>query len=148
MLKSIITFCKLPLKIKLLSFEVFLELTLACIQLKTHEFKELAAKLGSSKAESSQKPIEPTQEMRYLKGLIPRIAELLPWRCVCFPQAIAGQKILNKKNIPSTLYLGLQKEDEEMKAHAWLRAGQYIVTGDNGIHRYTIINSFTHEVPQ
>ena len=144
MLSSIITFVKLPFSIKLLAFEVTLELTLACIQLKSHEFKDLAKKLGESESECPKVDSPPTQETRYLKGLIRRIADLLPWRCVCFPQAIAGQRILNKKDIPSTLYLGLLKEGGEMKAHAWLRTGQYIVTGDNGISKYTIINSFTH----
>ena len=139
-----ITFIKLPLSIKFLALEVALELTVACFKLKKYEFKIIAQKLGKSEAECPKINTNPTQETRYLKGLIVRISELLPWRCVCFPQAIAGQRILNKKNIPSTLYLGLLKENGEMKAHAWLRSGQYIVAGYNDISKYTVINSFTH----
>jgi len=146
MFRSLITFLKLPFKIKFLALEVFLELNLACLQLKTKEFKNLAKTLGESERESSQDQLPIANEIKLLKRLIFRIAELLPWKCVCFPQAIAGQRILNKKKLTSTLYLGLKKEDGEMKAHAWLRHQQYIVTGDNGIEEYTIINSFTHEV--
>ena len=146
MLRSLLTFLKLPFKIKFLALEVFLELNLACLQLKTQEFKNLAKTLGESESESSQGESPISNEIKLLKRLILRIAELLPWKCVCFPQAIAGQRILNKKRLTSTLYLGLKKEDGEMKAHAWLRHQQYIVTGDNGIEEYTIINSFTHEV--
>ena len=146
MFRSLITFLKLPFKIKFLALEVFLELNLACLQLKTKEFKNLAKTLGESERESSQDQLPIANEIKLLKRLIFRIAELLPWKCVCFPQAIAGQRILNKKKLTSTLYLGLKKEDGEMKAHAWLRHQQYIVTGDNGIEKYTVINSFTHEV--
>lgn len=146
MLRSLLTFLKLPFKIKFLALEVFLELNLACLQLKTQEFKKLAKTLGESESESPQNESPIANEIKLLKRLILRIAELLPWKCVCFPQAIAGQRILNKKRLTSTLYLGLKKEDGEMKAHAWLRHQQYIVTGDNGIEEYTIINSFTHEV--
>ncbi|WDE98830.1 lasso peptide biosynthesis B2 protein [Lentisphaera profundi] len=145
MLRSLLTFIKLPMKIKLLALEVFLELCLACMQLKSQEFKTLAGKFGEKESESSKASREISPEIKMTKRLIFRIAELLPWKCVCFPQAIAGHRILNKKNLSSTLYLGLLKEKGEMKAHAWLRHHQYIVTGDNGIEQYTVINSFTHE---
>jgi hypothetical protein len=146
MFRSFITFLKIPFRIKFLAFEVFLELSLACLQLKSQEFKVLAKTLGESEKESCKEEQVISDEIKFLKRLILRIAELLPWKCVCFPQAIAGQRILNKKKLPSTLYLGLKKDNEEMSAHAWLRHQQYIVTGDNGIEDYTIINSFTHEV--
>ncbi|MDD7987004.1 lasso peptide biosynthesis B2 protein [Lentisphaera marina] len=146
MFRSFITFIKLPFRIKFLALEVFLELCLACLQLKSQEFKVLAKSLGESEKESSKEEKTIPDEIKFLKRLILRIADLLPWKCVCFPQAIAGQRILNKKKLASTLYLGLKKEDGDMKAHAWLRYQQYIVTGDNGIEQYTIINSFTHEV--
>lgn len=47
-------------------------------------------------------------------------------------RAMTARKILLKKGINSTLYLGVGKEDGKMVAHAWLRCGQLYVTGGNG----------------
>ena len=54
MLKSIITFLKLPLSIKFLALEIALELTVACIKLKKYEFKVIAQKLGESGAKQKE----------------------------------------------------------------------------------------------
>ena len=53
-------------------------------------------------------------------------------------QAIAGKLMLNLRGIASTMYLGVMKRDE-MKAHAWLRVGQRIITGRRGHQNYTVI---------
>ena len=58
--------------------------------------------------------------------------------------AMAGKKILDRRGIPSTLYLGLAKDEEcGLKAHAWLRTGPMIVTGAEVRQDYHVINSFS-----
>lgn len=52
-----------------------------------------------------------------------------PWRSNCLAQAIAGKMMLWRRGIPSTLYLGLKKDANQLEAHAWLRVGEQIVTG-------------------
>ena len=145
LIRSFRTALTLPWRYKWLAIQIFFELTQACIELKIQKFQQLANKLGLPESESTHELTKDDdhQYQRMLKGLTRRIAELLPWKCVCFPQAIAAQRLLDKKNIHCTLYLGLKKENDEMTAHAWVRSGQYIVTGDDGVHEFTIINSFT-----
>ncbi|MGD8781902.1 MAG: lasso peptide biosynthesis B2 protein [Ignavibacteria bacterium] len=50
--------------------------------------------------------------------------------------------ILKKRNIPSTLYLGVKKDDNKMEAHAWLRIGDKIITGKNVSEDFTVISYF------
>ena len=61
-----------------------------------------------------------------------RVTGHTPWESKCLVQALTARRILKKKNINTTLYLGVMKENNEMKAHAWLRCGELYVTGGDG----------------
>ena len=61
-----------------------------------------------------------------------RVTEHLPLKRKCFVRALSARKILMKKGVNTTIYLGVGKEDGNMVAHAWLRCGQLYVTGGNG----------------
>lgn len=52
---------------------------------------------------------------------------------VCLPQAMAAQRLLRRRGVASTLYLGVAPHRDKLElitAHAWLRAGDKIVTGE------------------
>ncbi len=66
----------------------------------------------------------------------------LPWQAVCLPQAIAAKFMLRRRGFASTLYLGVSRDDMGFKAHAWIRAGDVIVTGYQDMQRYTVVSSF------
>ena len=61
-----------------------------------------------------------------------RVTAHLPLKRKCFVRALSARKILMKKGVNTTLYLGVGKEEGNMVAHAWLRCGQLYVTGGNG----------------
>lgn len=61
-----------------------------------------------------------------------RVTGHLPLKRKCFVRALSARKILMKRGVNTTLYLGVGKEDGNMVAHAWLRCGQLYVTGGNG----------------
>jgi hypothetical protein len=60
-------------------------------------------------------------------------------------QAIAAKLMLKRRGIPSTLHLGVAKEDNRFMAHAWLRSGSIILTGGAGRERFTIISTFAEK---
>ncbi|MEO5578105.1 MAG: lasso peptide biosynthesis B2 protein [Sphingomicrobium sp.] len=61
---------------------------------------------------------------------IPRVAARLPWRTDCLVQALAAQRWLGRNAIATTLTLGVQRDKpSDFEAHAWLTAGDRIVTG-------------------
>ena len=64
----------------------------------------------------------------------------------CLVQATVAQYLLKKRGIATTLYLGVCKgEDGEMKAHAWLRYGQWLVTGAGARRGYQEVARFSNQ---
>lgn len=65
-------------------------------------------------------------------------ARHVPLRFVCLPQAIAAQQMLRRRGIASTLYFGaaLDAGKSGLLTHAWLRAGDKIVTGEDQAARH------------
>jgi len=71
-----------------------------------------------------------------------RCRKLLPWKPNCLVEAITAKIILNLRGINSTLYLGVNKENGDMKAHAWLRCGTIYVTGKRGMGEFMVVSTF------
>ena len=58
------------------------------------------------------------------------ISKFVFFKSKCYDRALTVKKILNEKGIPSSLLMGLKvKENDEMKAHAWVECGNWIVVG-------------------
>ena len=79
--------------------------------------------------------------LRRVSWAVAAAARHVPWEAVCLPQAMAAKAMLRRRGIASTLYLGVAG-NEDMAAHAWLRAGGRIVTGRRGVERYTVVSTF------
>jgi len=60
---------------------------------------------------------------------VSRANRLAFWKNICLVKSFAARLMLQRRQIGSTLYLGLQfKEGKELVAHAWLRVGDFFVT--------------------
>ena len=71
-----------------------------------------------------------------------------PWTSNCLPQAIAPKRLLQQRQIRSTLYLGLRHSEErlgEMEAHAWLRSGKFVIVGGRGEQHFTVLATFAEK---
>ena len=52
------------------------------------------------------------------------------WESQCLVKAIAAMKMLERRQIESTLYLGTAKDENgKLIAHAWLRSGPFYING-------------------
>ncbi len=60
---------------------------------------------------------------------IERAARHVPFRAVCLQQAFAALLMLRRRGLPATVQLGLIREGNELKAHAWSLSGDVPVTG-------------------
>ena len=59
------------------------------------------------------------------------------WESQCLVKAIAAMKMLERRNIESTLYLGTARDESgKMIAHAWLRSGPFYITGAEGMEKF------------
>ncbi len=110
-------------------------------------FRWLAPRLGTPQSESPP-AITPAERALALRvsWAVQSVARHVPLGFVCLPQAIAAKWMLRRRHLASTLYLGLAKP-EEMKftAHAWLRAGDKILTGQAEILNHSTIATFAEE---
>lgn len=109
-------------------------------------FRRLAPQLGRSQAET---PATLTARERALavdvSWAVQAAARHVPLGFVCLPQAIAAQRMLRRRGVPTTLYLGVATSPENpasLAAHAWLRAGDKIVTGEGEAARHRVLATF------
>lgn len=68
-----------------------------------------------------------------------------PWKSACLVQALVAQRMLKKRRIPGVLYLGASvgaNRTNPLLAHAWLKCGAHIVTGEGGHDQYTVMTSY------
>lgn len=141
-MKRLSRFVRLPLRDQALIVEAAASLIVAGLQLKTISFARLARGLGHHMVESARAEDASIVECAYrIRWAVETTARNLPWKPVCFPQAVAATRMLRRRSIPSTLYLGVDA-NRDLDAHAWVRVGGLIVTGAPLERRFTVVSTF------
>ena len=108
-------------------------------------FNKLRKRMGSHKQESLDKVDNDTYRIaRRISSRVMFVSAKTPWESKCLVQALTAQKLLKNQGISTTIYLGVRKEGNEMKAHAWLRCGEYYVTGGAIRDQYTVVAKFAN----
>ena len=81
--------------------------------------------------------LEPVRRVRFA---IARAARNLPTDPNCLPQALAARRMLERRGIESTLFIGAERgEDGTAHFHAWLKVGPEWVTGFCDEGRYALL---------
>ena len=80
----------------------------------------------------------------YEKILVVRKALLrglhyIPWKGKCLVQALTGKLLLYMFHLPGTIYFGMTKGNDSLKAHAWLKSGDHFVSGKKGHVKFTVV---------
>lgn len=141
-MSRLVRFARLPLRDQGLLIEAVVSLALAGMALKTIAFARLAARLGRHMAETPEAELaEAVAVARRIRWAIETAAQNLPWRPVCFPQAVAATYMLRRRDIASTIYFGVDPA-RDLDAHAWVRVGRLIVTGAPLERRFTVVSTF------
>ena len=107
-------------------------------------FRWVAPHLGSPQVQSPSR-ISPEELARAerISWAVQSVARHVPLGLVCLPQAMAAKWMLRRRGLASTLYLGLACPGESKSpAHAWLRAGPKILTGQRESASYVPITTF------
>ena len=74
-----------------------------------------------------------SEEIESVKRAIQRAGSISPWKNRCLVSSLVGRSMLNRRNIPSQLSLGVSKDaGGRTVAHAWLISGTVDVTGKQG----------------
>ncbi len=111
------------------------------------KYKRYEDRLGE-RGVASFDVVEETQRLLLLKvrAAVVGVSNHTPWESKCMVQALATKWILKRYGIASTIYFGVMKDPENtgaLKAHAWLRVGEYIVTGKEGHMAFKVVNFYT-----
>lgn len=148
MKSSLITYFHLSQSSRRLVWETLWELLSVELMVRTRPFKRYVHTLGTQSSETStesgsQEQIHTAREIRWA---IHAVSRRLPWTCRCLVQAIAGKRMLQRRKIVSTLYLGVDHGVvKNLEAHAWLRCGEVIVTGGPGHERFRVLAAFAED---
>ena len=105
-------------------------------------FKHLAPRLGDAMTETPDEELPAEGWPEHIGWAIRRASNVAPWKTPCIAEAIAAQRMLRRRRIPSTMYLGLTKDGAVMAAHAWVRCGRATVTGEESRGQFTPVASF------
>ncbi|MGG1166123.1 MULTISPECIES: lasso peptide biosynthesis B2 protein [Bacillus cereus group] len=147
--KRLRIFLSLNRKTKFLLFEAFIFLGWARV-LKSSTFSKVAPSLGDYMNETSFTHMHPNGDtLKKVSEAISVMSRYTFWESQCLVKAIAGMKMLEKRHIDSTLYLGTAKDNNgELIAHAWLRSGSFYVTGSEGMEKFTVVGSFAKRLSE
>lgn len=147
LLRKCVSFLRLPVREKFWFFWLFLLSGPIRAAILLLPFRWLAPRIGVH-YENLQLATVVSEEQRMLAWHIGRMMELAaaytPWESKCLVQAIATKVLLAHYRIPYVLYLGVTKgpDGSELKAHAWLSVGPWIITGRDGHRAFTIVSTF------
>ncbi len=136
MLRRLRNFILLPWGRKRLLLEAGRALVSSWWTVRRRPFRAYAATLGQAhRGEFVDTPafdIAP-QPLGQARWALQRVNKLAGGRFTCLMLAIAGKRMLNRRGVANTVVLGVRPDkgdgDDPFGAHAWLRAGQYVVVG-------------------
>lgn len=132
---------------KLLMLEAYILLGRARI-LKNIPFSKIAPSLGTCMEETAYSYYEPNKKILIqISDAIHIMSKYTFWESQCLVKAITAMKMLERREIESTLYLGTARDgDGKLIAHAWLRSGPFYLTGFEEMKKFTVVNKFAKNV--
>jgi hypothetical protein len=141
--KRLIQFARLPSADRVLLVEATVALSAAGLRLSVTSFARIASGLGRHMDESADAvDAAALKQAARVRWAVETVARHLPWKPVCLPQALAAKRMLQRRGIASTLYLGVDPA-KQLDAHAWVRVGRMIVTGGPREDRFAVVSTFT-----
>jgi len=130
-------------------FEAAWTLVAAQAAIRLLPFRWISPGLGHlAEANDASPQLSPQQALQAQRigWAVQALAHRLPWDSRCLAQAVAGKWMLQRRGLPSTLYLGVSHGQENwLEAHAWLRCGAEFVTGEQQHARFKVIAAFTED---
>ena len=125
LIRKIKTFIfKIRIKDKLLFLEAFVLTGIIRFKILRKPFNKLKEEMGTYNKESKEDvELSEYKVCKKIRWIVTTISNHTPWESLCLVQALTVQNMLKRRNISTTIYLGVNKIDNEMKAHAWIRCG-------------------------
>ena len=142
-MKSILMFISYPPALKILCVRVLLLAVYYKLLIKFRKFSSIAGRLGTQGKVTPEEPLseEQRKQMLQLQRAIRAVVPRLHLSNECLVCAFIVKRIL--RDTPLTIYMGVaKKKNGGMRAHAWTRVGDMIITGEGGRERFTVTATF------
>lgn len=155
--RAAIAFARAPARQRLLALEAAAELararimTLLPARIYTTDLGRLVA--GEADAGPGAPDAAPddatTRRAAEIGRMVEAVARAMPFRAVCLQQAIAVKRMLARRDLAATVYLGVSRDAADRAvpsrgtaAHAWVTVGPTVINGDQDLARFTIVARF------
>ncbi len=143
---------------KLMALEAVLELAIARINTfgTARHFTSLMGELEGRPISADQPQQVRAARIGYI---VAQTARLMPFRCVCLQQVLASRRMLRRRHIPATVYLGILPDEMPgadqtivpardtlpgSTAHAWIKSGNRVVNGETkDLENYVVVGVFS-----
>lgn len=109
-------------------------------------FKYYRGLFGQSQTESNMSINEQQfEDALEIANTVLSVCRNTPWESLCLVEALSCKKMLDRRGFKTTLYLGVCKDtnNKELAAHAWLKMGNFILTGSHGHRSFKIVNFYS-----
>ncbi|MHA1528089.1 MAG: lasso peptide biosynthesis B2 protein [Alphaproteobacteria bacterium] len=147
--RRIASFLRAPARRKALALEAMGELARACLvtllpaRIYTRDFGSVA--LTPDAAVDAVCPKAASDVGR----MVEVVAQVMPFRALCLQQAVAARRMLHRRGLRATVYLGVKRNAADRKlagqggaAHAWVEVGSQVVNGDTNLGDYAVVGRF------
>lgn len=143
-MRRVVKYVKLPLKEKMALAEATFFLIMIKVMILLFPLRWYKNMLGVQNKNRDFAPDLITMHVISLVSrAIARSRKIIPWKNQCLTEAIAAKLLLRRRGVVSTLYLGVNRDNNKMTAHAWLCCGKLFVTGKRGMEKFTVVSSFS-----
>jgi len=111
------------------------------------KFSKYEKYLGKRGNEAKKKPTKDNEYIiQTIRKVVKATSKNTPWESKCMVQAMSCKWLLKQQGINSTIYFGVKPDEEnkgKLKAHAWLKIGDYIATGREGHKEFKVVNFYS-----
>ena len=83
-------------------------------------------------------------------AVVERVSRIMPFRAQCLQQALATQRMLRRRGLGATVFLGLATDraaraagTADDPAHAWVQAGKVVVNGQQNLDKFAVVGRFS-----
>lgn len=144
-IKYVSKFIHLPFHVKRMLLEAGVYSAYYRYKILHQPFYKIAPGIGKLQYETACEKVD-SDTVAEVKWAVAAVCLRTPWESKCLVRALTAKRMLNRRGLLCTLYMGVQQaQGEEMTAHAWLRCGSVFVTGGNGAKAYAVTAIFGDE---
>ena len=133
-------FTALPAARRTISIEAVVALGVARALILTVPMRWISRRLERQAAGARPSPRVEREVIREVGWAVRAAAPKTPWKSACLAQSLAGKWMLRRRGVDGVIRLAVAKDaDGKLHAHAWLCAGDAVLTTADPAHRFTYV---------